>query len=228
LRRRLDLVEFDRSPGVPFHSYVTDMTKLLHLIVISDDLLDFQHAHPVLGADGHFRLTLAFPRATLYHIYADATPADHENSVIRFDAPVGHGESESRPAMVTGDEAHAGPYTVRVSALHVAARQDVPLLLAIQRSGLPATDLHPYLGAFAHVIAIGVSDLSYLHAHPMTPGMMDMGGTSRMEAPVDESATVPATMTVHLRFPTTGMYKIWIQFRGGASVYAAPFVIQAS
>ncbi len=227
LQRQLDLVEFDRSPGDPFRSYVTDMTKLLHLIVVSDDLRDFQHVHPVLDADGHFRLTLEFPRATLYHIYADSMPAGRDSGVIRFEVPLGHVGSSSRPATVTGDEARTGPYSVRVSAVHVAARQDVPLLLAIQRDGIPATDLHPYLGAYAHVIVIGMSDLSYLHAHPMTPAMMEMGGAGQMSAPLDPSATVPATMTVHLRFPAPGMYKIWIQFRGGASIYAAPFVVRA-
>jgi cytochrome oxidase Cu insertion factor (SCO1/SenC/PrrC family) len=227
LQRRLDLLEFDRSPSDPFRSYDIDMTKLVHLIVVSDDLLDFQHLHPVLGADGHFRLTIAFPRATTYHLYADATPTGRANGVIRFDVPIGHETSASRPSSVSSDEAHAGPYVVRVSAVHVAARQDVPLLFSIQHGGLPATDLHPYLGAYAHVIAIGVSDLSYQHAHPMTPGMMDMGESAQMAAPLDPSATVPATMTVHVRFPRSGLFRIWIQFRGGSSVFAAPFVVEA-
>jgi cytochrome oxidase Cu insertion factor (SCO1/SenC/PrrC family) len=232
LQRRLDLVEFDHSAGDPFRSYVTDMTKLIHLVVVSDDLVDFQHVHPVLGADGHFRMTLALPRPKLYHLYADATPAGHENGVVRFDVPVGSDAAGSRPSRVSSDEVRAGPYTVRVSALHVTARQDVPLLFAIQRNGLPATDLHPYLGAYAHVIAVGVFDLSYVHAHPMTPGMMgagtmDMGGSSQ-PAPLAENATVPATMTVHFRLPAPGLYKVWIQFRAGASLFAAPFVIQGT
>jgi cytochrome oxidase Cu insertion factor (SCO1/SenC/PrrC family) len=232
LQRRLDLVEFDRSASDPFRSYVSDMTKLVHLVVVSDDLLDFQHVHPVLGADGHFRMTLAFPHPTLYHLYADARPAGHENGVVRFDVPIGSDAPGSRPSKVSSDEAHAGPYTVRVSALHVAARQDVPLLFAIQRNGLPATDLHPYLGAYAHVIAVGVSDLSYVHAHPMTPGMMGAGtmgmGGSSQPVPLAENATVPATMTVHVRLRAPGLYKVWIQFRGGAALFAAPFVIQGT
>lgn len=228
LQRRLVLIEFDRSPSDPFRSYVTDMTKLLHLIVVSDDLLDFQHVHPILDENGRFRLALAFPRPTLYHIYADATPAGHANGVIRFDVAMGRSQADSRPETVSGDEARAGPYVVRVSALQVAARQDVPLLFAIQRGGLPATDLHPYLGAYAHVIAIGVSDLSYMHAHPMTPGMMDMENSSQMAAPLDQNAIVPATMTVHFRFPAPGLYKVWIEFRGAASLYAAPFVVRAN
>jgi len=52
LQRNLDLVEFTRSPQAPIRSYIIDMTKLLHVIVVSDDLRYFQHVHPELGADG--------------------------------------------------------------------------------------------------------------------------------------------------------------------------------
>jgi cytochrome oxidase Cu insertion factor (SCO1/SenC/PrrC family) len=229
LKRRLDLIEFDRSPQEPIRSFITDMTKLLHLVVVSDDLRDFQHVHPVLGPDGHFRLAIAFPRPALYHIYADATPQGHGHAVFRFDAAIGDVRPAARPATVSGETAHAGPYTVRLSAVSVPARQDVPLIIAVQRgAGLPAVDLHPYLGAYAHVVAVDIADLSYMHAHPMTPGAMDMAGTGAMGAPLPDSAPVPATMTVHLDFPRPGLYRIWIQFRGGTGLYAAPFVVQAT
>jgi cytochrome oxidase Cu insertion factor (SCO1/SenC/PrrC family) len=226
LNRRLDLIEFDRSPQDPIRSYVTDMTKLLHLIVVSDDLLDFQHVHPVLGPDGHFRLAIAFSRPVLYHIYADATPQDHSHAVFRFDAAIGNTKAAKQPTGVSGDTASVGPYTVRLSEVRVPARQDVPLLVAVQRGGLPAMDLRPYLGAYAHIVAIGIPDLSYMHAHPST-GSMTMGNMAAAPALAD-TAMVPATMTVHLNFPRSGLYRIWVQFRGGSGTYAAPFVIQAT
>ncbi|HEY5093500.1 MAG TPA: hypothetical protein VII69_00120 [Candidatus Eremiobacteraceae bacterium] len=227
MRRSLDLVEFYRPPQEPIRSYVTDMTKLLHLIVVSDDLREFQHVHPQLGSDGHFRLPISFPRAALYHIYADATPRGPGKAVFRFDVAIGDGRPAPRPARVSREIAQAGPYTVRLSSVRVRAREDTPLLVAVQRAGLPAMDLHPYLGAYPHVVAIDASDLSYMHAHPMTPGAMGMGESGAMDSALDSTATVPATMTVHLNFPRSGLYRIWFQFRGGGGVYAAPFVVQA-
>ena len=227
LQRNLDLVEFTRSPQMPIRSYVIDMTKLLHVIVVSDDLRDFQHVHPQLGSDGHFRLSISFPRTSLYHIYADATPRGLGKAVFRFDVSIGDSRAGARPATISPEIAQAGPYTVRVSSVRVRAREDTPLLVAVKRAGLPAIDLHPYLGAYAHVVTINASDLSYMHAHPMTPGDMSMAGDRAMDAALDNSATVPATMTVHLNFPRSGLYKVWFQFRGGSGVYAAPFVVQA-
>jgi cytochrome oxidase Cu insertion factor (SCO1/SenC/PrrC family) len=231
LRRRFDLVEYDRTATQPIREYAMDMTKLLHLIVVSDDFRDFQHVHPVLQPNGHFRLDLAFPRPGLYHLYADATPMGRTQSVFRFDAGIGAGigigGAVARPSAVSRDEVVAGPYTVRLSAVRVAARQDAPLLIAVQRGGLPALDLHPYLGAFAHVVALGISDLSYMHAHPMAMQAMGIAGADPMGTPLPDNAAVPATMTVHLNFPRPGRYALWVQFRGGQSLYAAPFVVQA-
>jgi hypothetical protein len=201
------------------------MTKLLHLIAVSDDLGDFQHVHPQLGPDGHFRMTLVFPHPGLYHIYADATPRGRGNTIFRFDAAIGGPSSGGRPRTVSPDATTAGPYTVKVSSVRIPANQDVPLLVAIQRASVPAVDLHPYLGAYAHIVAIGVSDLSYLHVHPTMPGAMDMSGGGAMAADLPDSAPVPATLTVHLKLPRPGLYKIWIQFKGGATLYAAPFVV---
>ena len=96
------------------------------------------------------------------------------------------------------------------------------------RAWLPALDLHPYLGAYAHVVVIGVSDLSYLHVHPTTAVAMDMSGGNAMSASLPDSAQVPATMTVHLKLPRPGLYKIWVQFKGGTALYAAPFVVLAT
>lgn len=227
MRRSLDLVEFGRSPQEPIRSYVVDMTKPLHVIVVSDDLREFQHVHPQLGSDGHFKLAISFPRSGLYHIYADATPRGYAKAVFRFDVAIGDGPATARPGTVTQETAQAGPYTVRVSSVRVRAREDTPLLVAVQRVGVPAMDLHPYLGAYAHVVVINASDLSYMHAHPMTPGAMAMQGSGAEEPVLGNAATVPATMTVHLNFPRSGLYKVWFQFRGGSVLYAAPFVVQA-
>jgi hypothetical protein len=228
LQRQLDLVEFDRSPSTPIRSYVVDMTKLLHLIVVSDDLRDFQHVHPVLGPDGHFRMALSFPHSGLYHIYADATPQGRDRAVMRFDAAIGAISGGGRPSAVSSEETKAGPYTVKLSSVHFPADQDVPLLVAVQRASVPALDLHPYLGAYAHVVAIGISDLTYLHVHPTMPGAMDMSGGGAMSGSLPDSAVVPATMTVHLRLPQPGLYKIWIQFKGGSALYVASFVVLAT
>jgi len=63
-----------------------ELSKQMHLIAVSDDLRTFLHAHGERpGADGHFRLPVAFPRGGGWHVYADAVPPELGQQVMRFD-----------------------------------------------------------------------------------------------------------------------------------------------
>jgi hypothetical protein len=206
----------------------------MHLIIVSDDFKDFMHIHPALGSDGIFRLEMRFPHAALYHLYADALPSGFGHCVFRFDVNVGstsrHGDA--RAAGTQRNSVDVGPYAVRLSELRVAAGTDAPVIAAITKAGYPATDLHIYLGAFAHVVALGVTDLSYTHVHAMDPRSMSMnmdsgGGHHDSGSILPANAIVPATMSVHLKLPRRGTYKVWIEFRGGSTLYAAPFAVTA-
>jgi hypothetical protein len=227
LTRQITIAEFAADPTKPIRAYGIDMTKRIHLIIVSDDLQVFMHVHPILGSDGRFRITNTFPRPALYHLYADAVPADHGHAVFRFDVGI-DAPAPSAAIRQIGpslDTASAGPYTVKMSDVSVQAGVDTPVLIEISKAGEPASDLHPYLGAFAHIVAIGVADLSYTHIHAMDTHAMAMGDDMTASMPSD--AIVPATMDVHLNLARRGTYKVWIQFQGGTRVYAAPFVVTA-
>ena len=229
LARQLTVREYSEDRTGPLRSFGLDMTKRMHLIVISDDLSTYMHVHPVLGGDGAFTLGIRFPKAAIYHVYADARPTGFGHSVFRFDVKIGWSKRIAvRHAGPGGNTVTLGPYAVRLSALRVPAGQDAPVLVAITRSGEPATDLHPYLGAFAHIVAIGVTDLSYTHVHAMDARAMPMGtGTEDEASPVPFNTIVPATMSVHLDLAKKETYKVWVEFQGGSKLYAAPFVVTA-
>ncbi|MGA8384081.1 MAG: hypothetical protein WB687_02220, partial [Candidatus Cybelea sp.] len=74
LNRRLDTWMTPLGSGAAIRTYDVDMTKLLHMIIVSDDFRTFLHVHPVLGPSGHFLLNQRFPDQVLYHIYIDARP----------------------------------------------------------------------------------------------------------------------------------------------------------
>lgn len=229
LTRQLTIREHSEDKAGTLRSFGLDMTKRMHLIIVSDDLAVFMHVHPVLGSDGAFKLGIRFPKAAIYHLYADAIPTGFGHSVFRFDVKVGWTKRvTSRSAGAARDTVTLAPYSVRLSALRVAARQDTPVLVAITRLGEPATDLHPYLGAFAHIVVIGVSDLSYAHMHAMDAHNMSMGTDMHDDAsPIPANTIVPATMSVHVDLPKKGTYKVWVEFQGGSKLYAAPFAVTA-
>ena len=64
-------------------------TKRLHFLMVSADFAYFEHQHPQLGPDGRFRLVWTFPRAGRYFLFADFTPADGDNQILRTTLDVG-------------------------------------------------------------------------------------------------------------------------------------------
>lgn len=228
LTRTLAISESAPNSDTHVKAFDVDMQKRMHLIVVSDDLSQFMHIHPSLRSDGTFRITTTFPRPGVYHLYADAVPHGFGHTVFRFDVPIGtnaKSQSRSSPPRAAAD---IGPYHIRLSTNSFKAGVDNPILIAITKNGEPAPDLHPYLGAYAHIVAIGIKDLSYTHIHAMDMRAMESGGSMDGSAGMAANATVPATMDVHVVLPRPGLYKVWVQFVGGSRLYAAPLVISAT
>ena len=112
--------------GQIVRSYDIDMTKLMHMIVISDDLTDFQHVHPTLLQNGHFtiELHLAEPVES-YHIYLDGRPRGIGRNVFRFDLPAEAGApAENRQVHAAGSSVQVGPYLVMIDPTSVPDRRD--------------------------------------------------------------------------------------------------------
>ncbi|HXF35239.1 MAG TPA: hypothetical protein VN603_11770 [Candidatus Acidoferrales bacterium] len=230
LVRRIDMWMTPGNGSRPIRAYSVDMTQLLHVIIVSDDFKIFLHVHPMLGADGHFRITQHFPAASLYHVYADGEPQGAGQQVFRFDLPVGAGASRRRLLDATGRTVAAGPYSVSIGATTLRAGRETALAVHVRRGGKPASDLHPYLGVPAHAVFLGGGDLTYVHVHPMPagaiPDMPDMPGMENMDMkPLPDSATSAPDMLLHVAIREPGTYKLWLQFRGGKALYVAPFVL---
>ena len=173
--------------GTTLKNYDTDMTKKLHMIVISDDFSEFLHVHPTLARDGHFAIDLRVPKPGHYHIYADCVPHGIGKQVFRFDVAFGDAAASAPQLRPTGRVAKAGPYTVTLDSTNLAAGAMTMLTVRIAKGGKPARDLQPYLGAMAHAVFIETSDLAYVHVHPMPlsamGGMSSMRGMSGMSTP---------------------------------------------
>lgn len=59
--------------------------RLFHLFIISQDLSEFQHIHPVLEADGQFTVETVLPRPGSYKVYSDFYPSDGTPQVLQQD-----------------------------------------------------------------------------------------------------------------------------------------------
>ena len=220
---RLDIVQTMPGSAAPIGHYTIEQTKVMHLILVRDDFRQFNHLHPELRG-GHFTIPVALAAGHRYYIYADSKPAGLPQQVFRFIAGAGvQPRTQQTPLSASNPVAPVGPYVVRLSATRVPAHRPATLYATITRDGKLAADIHPYLGAAAHIVLVNTSTLTYAHVHPGgSHADMDMP----MSAPPD-----PVDPKIAMRLPPLGRhaaYKLWLQFQGAGTVSVAPFTIVAA
>ncbi|HEV2272725.1 MAG TPA: hypothetical protein VGR96_01095 [Acidobacteriaceae bacterium] len=237
LKQHIEIWMTPPNSTQPIRNYAVEMTKKLHVVVVSKDFSTFIHIHPVLGPDGHFRIDQPFAKAGEYYLYADGEPNDGDHQVFRFDLTVSKaGPAKSPDLTPTGREVSIGPYTVDLSKAKLSAGGMDMIEVQILKGDAPATDLHPYLGSPAHAVFLNSRDLSYVHVHPTPMGqgaavnMMGMSPSEmrKMTVELPDSSSSPPNMMLHVSVREPGIYKMWLQFRGGDQLYVAPFVLTAN
>jgi len=199
--------------GAPVKRYVQAHEKLLHLIVVRNDLADFQHVHPTLDPEGTWSVTLNLARAGDYRVFADFMPTGGPALTLGANLHVA-GSYDPQPLPPASQTAEADDYTVTLSGTPKANEASM-LTLSVSRDGKPVDDLQPYLGAYGHLVAVRASDLAYLHVHPMgEPG---------------DGATAPGPeIGFHTTFPSTGAYRLFLDFQHRDVVRTAAFTVNVS
>jgi hypothetical protein len=228
LEQKLDIWMTLPHSTAAIKSYQVEMTKKIHVVVVSDDFKTFMHIHPTLSPTGHFLITQTFPAPGIYQVYADGLPNNMNHQVFRFEMPVGQATNKgARTLPANGMGVHVGPYEVDLSTVRMHAGRMEMVDVEILENGQPAKDLHPYLGAPAHAVFLNSKDLSYVHVHPMAmDASMDM---SKPMPDMPDNASSPSEMMLMVSIKEAGTYKLWLQFRGANDqLYVAQFTVLAS
>jgi len=213
--------------------------KAMHLIVVSEDLNEFEHLHPEQTEDSGFRVTHTFQHGGHYKLYADFTPSHAEPVVDKFNLAV---SGNARPAVALVEDM-GGIRTVQRDGLNVTMTSEKPLrageetilnfAVADARTNEPVIDLQPYLGTLAHFVIISQDGTDFLHAHPIqkseTPAPHGHHGHGDHEAKSHmHGMSMASTSEVgaYTSFPRAGFYKVWAQFQRGGRVITVPFVVR--
>jgi hypothetical protein len=196
--------------GAPVTQYIENREKLLHFIVVRNDLAGFQHVHPTLGSDGTWGVPVDLSRAGDYRVFADFTPAGGPAVTLGANVHVS-GEYDPQPLPPVAATSVVDGYTVTLSG-SAKAREPSMLTLSVSRGGKPVTDLQPYLGAYGHLVALRAADMAYLHVHPMgEPG---------------DGVTAPGPdIGFHATFPSGGDYRLFLDFQHAGVVRTAEFTV---
>ena len=189
-----------------------------HLFVVSDDLQEFSHVHPVAQPDGSLELPLTLPRTGSYRLFADFLPVGGTPQMVGKTILVGGRAAESRSSRLVPDLADKTDAGLRVrmqletGELVAGVPSYVSFTLEDARTNLPVTDLQPYFGAWGHMFIVSGDLADAVHSHPTTP------------------LTSPGAATIFFnqRFPRAGMYRLWAQFMRNGHLATVSFTVDVA
>jgi hypothetical protein len=190
-----------------FHQF---QEKLMHLIVISDNLQYFNHIHPNYKGNGRFEVAANFPHPGSYTLFSDYKPAGQKEqvSVLKTQAP----GKNLIPTKIdlNRNKTFADTKISFSTPTTVKADEEVHLIFKLQHptSDRPIADLQPYLGEKGHLVILRQSSplkaTDYIHAHAM-------------------KSTPPGEVHFMTSFPQPGNYKLWGQFNRNGKIVTADF-----
>ena len=209
-----DLAVHQPEDETPVSSFIEVHERLFHLFIISRDLSMFAHVHPERRPDGTFRVTHDLPPGQ-YVLLADFLPASGTSQFLHKSivTPGHRGPLFAPPPEIEAlpSERVAGGLRITMEAPSPVARRETLVRFHVSdaATGLPVTDLEPYLGAAGHLLVVNPDVTLAMHAHPEGTAS---GGPVIAFGPV---------------LPAPGRYKMWVQFQRRGEVVTAPFVIEA-
>jgi hypothetical protein len=203
------------NPKVVLSSFETVHESLFHLIMVRTDLSHFAHIHPVLGADGGFRVQHTFLKGGEYHLFADVAPvgAGSQGLMAKVAVSGDYAERFDAKARRSSRTQQVGQTTIEIlsaqESFPVKKSIDIRVAINDSKTGQPIPDLEPYLGAAGHFLLIHEDAMTFVHSHPSS----DSGPSGSLQ--------------FSARFPKPGLYRGWIQVKRNGELLTADFVVRA-
>ncbi|MEU7423754.1 hypothetical protein [Streptomyces sp. NPDC040750] len=198
--------------GKPVTGFALDQTKRMHLYAIRSDLTGFQHVHPTMAADGTWTAALSSLTPGSWRLFAsftpDAGPGKGKEFVLLHTVTV-PGNATKTPLPAPSTSTQTDGYTVTVKGEPMAGMAHT-LTVRIAKDGRPVTDLQPYLDTYAHLTAFHEGDAAFAHLHPTTKVSGDHGGPG---------------LTFHAELPTSGNWRLFLQFQTGGTLHTAALTL---
>lgn len=193
LSYQFELVDENTSQPINEKNLVETHTKILHFIVYDASLNEFNHVHPnFTGTEWSVELNL--PVNGNYTLWAQGETADGTEFSVSRNLIIYNGAPEW-PVMNLVDNRVGidGNTKLELTSKNIKAGQMVMLDFNVSHIDGSLPNMSPYLGAFAHVIAIKLGGNELIHVHPMEGKFLNSG-------------------ILHSVFPESGEYRLWIQF----------------
>jgi len=211
------VIDIQDSSGKNINNFDTFQEKLMHLIVVRDDLQSFDHIHPIYKSNGRFEVNATFPSVGNYTLISDYKPSGQNESVslMKLTIPGSVPLPKNLEKFDNSKIVSNTKVNFKSSEPTVKAGKEVSLIFDLKdnANNQPIKDLQPYLGEKGHLVIIKssfpllVSD--YIHAHAV-------------------KNTPDGQVQFVTNFPQPGTYKIWVQFNRNGKINTADFWVNAS
>jgi hypothetical protein len=210
------LKDKEGAPMTPDKLRVTH-ERIMHLIVVSQDLRRFSHVHPEGGDGGSYSVSETLPATGRYFLFNEFFNTDGSAQIDRHELSTVGAVATDAPAALTpnlGVPQEVEGLTVLMRAPQkVRRRLPANFLISVHKEGKPVTDLEPYLGAPMHVVLISADTKQFAHTHGDIPGgAMSSGSVTDMSAMPTPPARFGPGMLFNHTFMQEGFYRIWLQF----------------
>lgn len=181
--------------------------KMIHVIVVNEDLSWFDHIHAEPSRNGAYTVRETFPTGGKYLVYADYKPLGRANQTDRLTLNVNGAPVKAVPHHESKLMANSDGYSLSIVNTKRLETGRVAMAILVEKDGkkLKRSDLENYLGAVAHIILISQDEKDFIHIHP----------ESTDEYPI----------LAHADIPKPGIYRMWVQFQTNGSVHTADFTL---
>jgi len=216
-------------------------TKLLHFILVSEDLTQFIHVHPDYQGDGVFVLKdLVLPTIANYVTFADFTPTGDKQHFVRNTLAVSGAAVQKlnlnvSPAEFTVDDLKVA--LTNAEAFKTGSETHLQFHVTDAKTGADVNSLDEYLGAAGHLVIIDQTTETYIHTHPAghdmdamsgMAGMGDMATPTAVMSGMDMPAQYGPDLDFMAEFPSAGLWSMWLQIQYKGDIYTFPFVVDVT
>lgn len=182
--------------------------KKLHLLIYDPALQEFVHEHPGFQ-NGLWKTKFNLPRNGSYFIWAQGQLKDKTefNALTRLSIEGGKAENPAPPRLKNIRTSTVDDISVKLSPEKLRAGKMALVKISFTTKENKPAKMEPYLGAFAHVVAVSSDGKEMIHVHPM-------------------NGNAPNEGMIHALFPKAGAYRVWVQFIAEGKLLVAPLSVE--
>jgi hypothetical protein len=210
--------------GEPVKEFGEVHDRLFHLFIVSRDMTQFFHEHPVQQKDGSFTLEHTLPKAGQYLLFSDFMPVGGGPQLVTtplvtagYDGDILGQVPNLKPdsSLIKTVNGTTLEFQIEPARLVAGEETDIPIHFTDEKTQQPVKDLERYLGAFGHAMMLSEDMTEHVHAHPEET----LEGT-------DIKAGGGPDLVFHALFPKPGNYRIWLQFQRNGVLSTVPFTVR--